>query len=246
MTETEVFRKAPIVEALFDIRALLPESVTLDTLATFQERLAGKYPSKQVRSTWTAQLQVKAEGPVAKGSGGPIGYMFKSADGKQIVQARKDGYSFSRLSPYTHWAAFSEEALTLWGKFVALAKPDKVQRVALRYINRMELPLPVELKDYVLTAPEIAPQLPQQLLSFFLRLVVPDETSQALAIITETTEDHETSPNQLPLILDIDVYREGTFATEVSKLRPVFEQLRDLKNRVFFGSLTERAKELFR
>jgi uncharacterized protein (TIGR04255 family) len=248
MTEPQRLPKAPIVEAVLDISAALPEMVDLSSLATFQDRLGRQYPTKQVRHAWSGRIELKGHGPPeTKSSGGPIGYLFTSGDGKQVVQARRDGFSFSRLRPYEDWSAFGTEARRLWTAYRAQFKPSKVTRFALRFINRIELPMPfADFKEYLLTVPEIAPGLPQSLQAYFFRLEIPDPDSQAVAIITQTIEPAEGPKGALPVIFDIDVVRQGQFPTDPEKLWPMFEQLREFKDRIFFRSLTDKALELFK
>ena len=195
-------------------------------------------------------MEIKPDAPpqvaLAPGSG-LAGYLFRSADTKQAVQALRDGFSFSRFRPYEEWDTFSKEARTLWERYAALAKPDKVTRIGLRYINRLELPLPFDdFKEYLLTGPEIAPELPQGLASFFFRVVIPIDEAKAFGVITETTVESEATKTVVPLILDIDVFRTGAFPVAADKLWPSFDQLREAKNRLFFKSLTDKAKDLFR
>ena len=248
MTEPEHFPNAPIVEALLDIAVVLPETVDQEKLASFQERLGKRYPNKQVRHSWSAEVQLRPGAlPETRGTATGVGYLFTSQDGKQVVQVRKDGFSFSRLKPYEKWDLFSQEARGLWSQYVSTLKPTKVIRAALRFINRIELPLPfADFKEYLLTTPEIAPGLPQSLSSFFFRVVIPDERAKALAIITETIEEAEVTKGKLPVIFDIDVFRTGSFPTDAEKLWPMFAELRELKDRIFFESLTDKAKDLFR
>ena len=68
-------------------------------------------------------------------AGGPDGYLFTSVDGRQVVQARLDGFTFSRLKPYDKWESLRDEARELWQHYVQIASPETVTRVALRYIN---------------------------------------------------------------------------------------------------------------
>ena len=49
----------------------------------------------------------------------------------------------------------------------------------------------------------------------------------------------------VPVILDIDVYREGGFPVSTDQLWPMFEPLRKLKNQFFFQSLTQKTLDLF-
>jgi uncharacterized protein (TIGR04255 family) len=101
-----------------------------------------------------------------------------------------------------------------------------------------------DFREYILTTPEIAPKVPQGLAGFFMRLVIPDEKSRSIAIVTQTMED--TQEQVLPLIFDIDVFREGAFAANGAEMWEVLEQLREYKNEIFFNSITEKTKELFK
>jgi uncharacterized protein (TIGR04255 family) len=249
MVEAIHFPNAPITEALLDIRVKLPPETSLTRLATFQDAVKQRYPSRQERLAWEGHIEIKSS-PVARVSqsaaGGPIGYLFTSVDGKHVVQARMDGFTFSRLKPYDKWEGLRDEAKDLWRHYIKIASPESVIRVALRYINRIEIPLPIrDFKDYILTTPEIAPDLPQGLDSFFMRLVIPDGKTQAVAIVTETVEAIDESSNRLPLIFDIDVFRLAAFNIQDKTLWETFEQLHDLKNDIFFKSITPKAKELF-
>ena len=249
MVETTRFPNAPITEALLDIRVKLPAQTDLAKLATFHDAIKQKYPSKHERMAWRGHIEIQAS-PVAQVSqsaaGGPDGYSFTSIDGRQVVQARLDGFTFSRLKPYDKWEALRDEARELWQHYVRITSPEAVTRVALRYINRIEIPLPIrDFKDYILTTPEIAPDLPQGLGSFFMRLVIPDPKAQAVAIVTETVEPIDESSNRLPLIFDIDVFRMAAFNVQDKSLWETLEQLHDLKNDIFFKSITPKAKELF-
>ena len=249
MVETTRFPNAPITEALLDIRVKLPTQTDLAKLATFHDAIKQKYPSKHERMAWRGHIEIQAS-PVAQVSqsaaGGPDGYSFTSIDGRQVVQARLDGFTFSQLKPYDKWITLRDEAQELWQHYVRIASPETVTRVALRYINRIEIPLPMrDFKDYILTTPEIAPDLPQGLGSFFMRLVIPDPKAQAVAIVTETMEPIDESRNRLPLIFDIDVFRMAAFNIQDNAMWEAFEYLHDLKNDIFFKSITVKAKELF-
>lgn len=249
MVEVIHFPNAPITEALLDVRVKLPPETCLAKLAAFQDEIKQRYPSRQERLAWEGHIEIKSN-PMTRVSqsaaGGPDGYMFTSVDGRQVVQARMDGFTFSRLKPYNKWEALRDEAKELWQHYIQIAAPDSVTRVALRYINRIEIPLPIrDFKEYILTTPEIAPDLPQGLGSFFMRLVIPDAKTQAVAIVTETVEPIDESSNRLPLIFDIDAFRLAAFTVQDKTLWETFEQLHDLKNDIFFKSITPKAKELF-
>jgi uncharacterized protein (TIGR04255 family) len=243
----EHFENAPITEALLDIRAHLPAGVGLPELASLHDKIKNNYPMRRERQRWQGGIHfTKGILPrVDEGSVAPDGYLFTSADGKRIVQARLDGFTFNWLAKYETWTAFRDEAKAHWDRYRERARPKTVTRIALRYLNRIPLPLPMkDFKDYLLTVPEIAPELPQELTELFMRVVLPFPAEGCRVIVTQTIEPQDN--DRLPWILDIDAFVEKAFEIEGQEVWDVFERLRDAKNKVFFRSLTERTKEFFR
>jgi uncharacterized protein (TIGR04255 family) len=247
LSERIIFKNAPITEAILDIRATLPRDTKLESLLNVYDAVKESYPNKRERLAFQGQFQFRPNilPELREVTGGPDGYLFSSADGKRTIQARLDGFTFNQLKPYDRWETFREQGRKLWEIYLSLSKPGEVTRVALRYINRIEIPLPMnDFKDYIITTPEIAPGIPQGLASFLMRLVIPVDKLQAVAIITEYMEPASPS-NVLPLILDIDVFRQGSFDVHSAAIWDIFENLHDLKNDIFFRSITEKAKQLF-
>lgn len=240
------FPNPPIVEAILDIYVKLPHEVAIDNLEVFHESVKEDFPEKQKRLVHALNFNISPEGvESSSSSGGTDGYLFRSVTQNKIVQARKDGFSFNKLKPYQNWKTFRTEARKLWNLYFKIAKPLEITRVALRYINRIEIPLPInDFKDYILTNPELAPKLPQELESFFMQLVISKPDISAKAIIIQTVE----SPinNNLPLIFDINVFHEAKFIGNKSEIWEEFEKLHVFKNDIFFDSLTKKAKELFK
>lgn len=247
-TQWEHFPNAPITEALIDIRVVLPLTTTFGTLAGFREALAERFPKCRQRWKLQGQFTFRADRPPAMDSGSqePDGYLLASPDGTQVVQARLDGFTFSQLKPYDTWDALKQAAQDLWRTYVDIAKPGQVERIAVRYINRIELPAPVtELSDWILTAPAVSPNLPQTLAGFFVRLNIPFDNPPCFVNLTQTVELGESGAT-VPLIFDIDAFTPARLDPKDEALWRRFEDLRTVKNKVFFDSLTPRTKELFR
>jgi uncharacterized protein (TIGR04255 family) len=243
----EVFRNAPITEALIDIRTQLPEGVSLTYLETLHSQIQAGYPQKQKRMMLEGAVKFEeGQEPLTTARHQVVGYLFTSVDGAQVVQFRLDGFTFSRLRPYTRWEEIYPEARRLWEIYRTNTKPLLVNRLATRYINSIEIPSKrFDYDDYFSAAPRIPPGLPQLLSHFFTRLVIPFPDEGATAIVIQTPHE-KPDPTNSAVILDIDVFAEVSLASEDAKIDEVLATLRKVKNEIFFSSITERAKELFR
>jgi len=252
MTENyTTFPNPPITEALIDIRTDLPKEVTLDNLILFYDEVKERFPLKEEKVQWKTGFKVSPGlGPqISEHVGGIDGYLFRSSDKSKIVQSRLDGFTFNKLKPYEDWGTFCNEAKELWIKFLKIAKPKNTTRLALRYINQIDIPLPFkEFNEYILTIPEIAPGLPNALSEFLMKLVISNDEIKSKAIILETMKNVETKNGQkiLPLIFDIDVFRQISLDPNSEEIWNIMSTLRNFKNDIFFNSLTDKAKELFK
>lgn len=248
MAEYIHLRNAPITEALIDIRVRVKADFDVHEFESLHETIAGQYPDKKKRQKWEGRFEFgKGKTEVSPGSESIDAYIFTSSGGKQIFQARIDGFTFNRLRPYETWETFRDEAFRLWKLYRGVLSSD-ITRVALRYVNKFDIPLvPEPLKDFneYLTAAPIVPEgLPQGVSSFLTRVVINEPTIDASAIITQAFEQI-VDPRFLPIILDIDVFRQRDLISEEEAWQTL-ETLCDFKNKIFFESITEKAKELFK
>ena len=245
---TEVFPKAPITEALIDIKVQLPGTVSLTDLENLHTSIKDEYPDKKTRNRWEGALELRAgKEPLSTGQFQIDGYFFSTSDGKQVVQYRLDGFTFSRLHPYSRWEDVYREAARLWDIYKTGTKPLLATRLAARYINSIEIPSKsFDYDDYFTAAPKIPRGLPQILQHFFTRLVIPFPEQGVVAIIIQTPSDKQ-DPVNTAILLDIDVFAEVmNLSAEDARIHEIFGNLRKIKNDIFFNSITEKTKELFR
>src|SRR5439155_25920460 len=81
---------------------------------------------------------------------------------------QRDGFVFRRLRPYEQWQQFVNEALRLWKVFQDIGKPAEIQRLGVRFINRISLPSKqVRIEDYLDPAPLGARDLELPFQGFF-------------------------------------------------------------------------------
>jgi uncharacterized protein (TIGR04255 family) len=248
MAEYSPLKNAPITEALIDIRIKVKEGFDIERLQILYNTASSQYPDKKARHRWAGQFEFKkGERPISSGAETIDGYIFTSADGKQVFQARIDGFTFNRLKPYDTWEVFREEAKRLWHIYSNLVAPEIV-RVAVRYINKFNIPLfpkpPRDFNEYLVAAPIVPEGLPQGVSSFLSRVVIHEPAIDADAIITQAFEQI-VDPKFLPIIMDIDVFQQKELIGE-DEAWQTLEKMRHFKNDIFFKSITEKAKEIFK
>ena len=242
--------KAPITEAVVDMRAALPNGFDVTALGKLPPEISERFTQSEALKTFSGSFEYDGKLQRVKSEAvdrGIIGHVFKTADATKVLQFRKDGFTFSKLKPYEDWAKLRDEAVDLWRVYVKLAKPESVSRVGLRYINHLNMPFSgdkFDFDDYLTAPPRIPEGLPQGIVSFFYRVVMPEPSIGATAVIHQALESI-VNPKIVPVILDIDVFMQRDIEPDSDKIWEAFEQLHMLKNNVFFSYITEKTAELF-
>jgi uncharacterized protein (TIGR04255 family) len=246
--ESRHYPRAPITEALVDLRVDYGRDVPLQELKRFGAAIRAEYPSEGTRNMVRSQITLDSiQQPHTQSSQTTLGYIFHSVDRRQAVQARTDGFTFSRFAPYQNWNQLTLQARQLWGLFVDSLEPKTVTRLAVRYINQINLPLrngSLKFEDYLRTFPSIGVEDDVSLEQFFVRLVMPQVDLQAKLILTEALLPAKAE--QVGVLLDIDLFRENmTLNSRSAEIWDILETFRDRKNTFFEASLTDDARRLF-
>ncbi len=231
--------KAPIVEAVLDIRVV--PSVKWDE-TSLQAELKQRLPDfPKVETLRGSRVQIAP--PVKPGSPavedfGCVGLKLHSNDNFHIVQFNKGGFVFSRLKPYADWGQFSQEALRLWAIYCELLKPSNVGRIGLRFINRIAIKqAPIELSDYYKYPPVPLKELNWPLAGYLHHDVMQvPETAYSVNVIKTV----QNVSGEIGLLLDIDVFMQSHFVYNELRIIECMEEMRWVKNKIFFCSLTEK------
>lgn len=250
MARIRRLRKAPIVEAVIDFRVAADDRMTAEAIDHAIEGRAFGYSRKGpiLRGMFAVQFAADPElimqPPVATTSA--IGARLHSTDEQFVAQFSTEGFSLSRLEPYEGWDGLIEEAKRVWPIYRDAVKPTAVTRVATRYINNLRLPLRTgdSFGRFLTQQPSFPPELPQMMSGFLQRFVMHEPRTDAKVIIVHALD--ETVPgDSVPVIVDIDASRGLRASPTSDELWLSLEELRTLKNKFFFASLTEEAVGLY-
>ncbi len=209
-------------------------------------RIKDAYPQVLERRRWTQEIVVKdgaVQAPVTQDLG-LNGYQFASADNKRVAQFRLDGFTFSRLKPYEDWEKFQGEARRLWETYASL-KP-RVRRVAVRYINIIDIPLPItEFRDFLPSIPPAPQEMNLGLAAFLNRVGVIDQNGEFQATISQALQP-PSNPTVATVLLDIDVFKEQEFDLDYINVWKILDRYHAVKNELFFHAITEKTVELLK
>lgn len=240
--------RAPIIEAIIGVTARA-ESAWEESVISgqFKQRLP-EYPIVQSHREFQHEFKLAADAQPEQAvqDMGWRGLRCESANKLHIAQFNRDGFSFSRLKPYQNWEQFYQEGLRLWKLYNVIAQSSEIQRIGLRFINRIEFSQDeVKLEDYLENPPK-PPRGMEVPFAGFLHhntLSIPGHPYGINVI--QTIQPSQGADVSWGVILDIDV-----FTTEPIDNQKLIEQhlikMRWLKNKVFFGSITSKTLELLK
>lgn len=243
-----IYKNAPIKEAVFDIRIKEKHLPNIEVLRRIPTELTERYPITKIRNRLHGQFTVGKDAQSFTKSL-PEGYIFSNRENNKLFQFRINGYAYNILKPYSNWEDFSNEAFKIWQLYKSLIGDFEIELLALRFINRIEIPLPItSFDDYLTYVPPIPNSLPKILSRFFMQVEIPLEKFGTNVILTETieqVEDFNKDSKRLPFLLDINCLKQIHGSLTESQLIEAFSELRNIKNDIFENCITDNARKLF-
>ena len=247
---SEAYSKAPIMEATINL-GVSSEGMTLESIVAFKEQLQSTFPEQD--ELFRASAEIRLTPPYANTvTGEHIGY--RLADKNRVLQITTQGFTFSYLFPYEEWKdmrygtwqAFRDDAKHFWQGYKVACHVSIVNRVGVRYINRLDVPATQKLNAYLLLHPSV-PQYPcRDLAGFFMQLQIPQPDIQSMLIINEVQVEPPNA-DTISLIIDLDLFRSAMWSVQDdTSLWAFLETLRIRKDEIFEASITQKTREIIK
>jgi uncharacterized protein (TIGR04255 family) len=238
------YRNPPIVEALCEFRFEPGAPWDMAIPGLVYERIRDNFPKR--RQVQSFEVSVAA-GP--EGIGQQVltadRMQFLREDEKALIQVGPNLLAVNHLKPYPTWQAFLPLIRQGFESYLTSANPKGIQRIGLRYINRIELPGErVELADYFAFRPFVGERLPQDYGPFIVGIQIPFEDSRDVLRLQLASAAPET-PDAIAVMLDLDYFliRPGGVSQD-----EVFEWI-DIAHShvedVFEACITDRLRQMF-
>lgn len=241
------YPRAPITEAVIEIR--FQEPVPKDLIEKVRVRVLDQGHYLLIDPWNMRTVQIDMASVVASVAREATGYRASSLDGADIFLMTTASFSVSRLAPYTEWESFYESAIRDWEIWKRAVGYQRIQRVGVRYINRIDIPSKpgerIQLEDYFTCYPE-APEgtgFPA-LANYAMQLQLHGGPDGCNLIINGASVP---SPllNHASFVLDLDISKEGDVPQKDEELWGLIGRIRGYKNTAFESCITDPARALF-
>ena len=231
---------------LIDIEYKLSDNFDLNLFKKFAEENQSVFKSVKLIREYNAAITTGEEVSTLSQKEEVVGYRLISNDEKKILDLQKKNFTFSILKPYTDWENLVNQTKTYWTQINKIIEVEHVHRVAVRYVNNLDIKSPiVDFSDHLTSPPIIHPDLPQAASSFLSRIVLPNPEKDITAIITQSLNSGDHSKS-VPVILGIDVFQINDTGYNESDIWETPAILREYKNDIFFNSITEKQLEVYK
>ena len=248
MKQTYQYSVAPIIEAAISFQVAHATAPDAEAYEQFAVAEAGRYPIKHpvFHRNFIINLGPEQAKDVPTTTS-QAGYRLLNESQKQVALVNELGLVFSRLNPYEGWHVFMPEAKRLWRVYREIAKPVRVVRVGLRFINRIDIPAPVEnLQEYLPLTPSTDTAIGLKLQGLFSQVRVYQPEFEGSVAITHALVEPPPVPGKRSFILDTDTFKDNDVPDSDEALWDLIEVFHSRKNDIFEASITDKVRELIR
>jgi uncharacterized protein (TIGR04255 family) len=243
--ENQSYRRPPITEAVIGIRIVA--SVVDKVQQRVVRRLKGDYPHSQPLREVSIKLGGTDDNIELEHKS--QGYRLTTDDQTDVVLVVPDGVTIARLAPYPGWEGLRDRAQAVWKTWRDLTPHHPIDRIGIRYINRIDIPVnrrpAIRLEDYIKLHPQIPPIGSGPMLGYMMQVTLPTHDPKWRATITSAQVMPPPVPEHMSLLLDVDVFRTEDFPVNDGELWSVIDQARGIKNAIFEGCINDEARRLF-
>ncbi len=245
--QTSKYLKSPIVEVVCEFRFNPNKEWDFTYPGLLYERLKIDFPRKQaMKQIGISTLPDTKEPTIQQEITERI--QFFREDNSALVQIAPSFLSVNHLSPYPTWKKFLPMVLENFKRYKEVTNPQLINRIGLRYINEIEIPIEGSLKmeDFFEFYPHLGKGLPQEHGPFMTGVHFFYE-SQRDTLRLQIALTNAKKPKTAAFILDLDYFlAEPTkVSMDIDKVTAWLVTAHDRVEQIFEASITDKARKLF-
>ncbi len=230
------YKTPPIIEAVCEFRFEPTSAWDMTIPGLVYEALRQSFPVRQTRKGFNLELISGAQSLTHTTEQVNMA-QFLSVDKTRLVQVAHDLISVNHLAPYESWNAFLPDIKSGFQSYCNVAEPGSIQRIGLRYINRV---LDAGWEQFAFrplfeTRPALNPR------SFIVGIEIPfeNERDRLRMQLSSALGDAQA------VILDLDYYLATPGTIEIGQALSWVEQAHSHLESAFEDCLTDDLRQRF-
>ncbi len=198
------------------------------------------YPHMEPNETGEVGFGVTPDGtfvPQMRRTG--IRTLYRHRARPQLFQLSDSTFTVNELAPYEGWEVFQRDIQRGWDLLAQTVAPKGLDRIGLRYINRIPRGGPDEPVSEWIASSEYVPERVRSATSrFHSRLQLPVSENVRLIVTVAELEEED----RVWIMLDIDTVLFAQVPPEWAKIAARASELHDLVWEVFQGCMTDKLR----
>jgi uncharacterized protein (TIGR04255 family) len=238
------YKNPPLVEAVCEFRLIQETHWDLTVPGLFYEGVKAEFPHREQRSFQELQIIHEPQGFRQELQVSERVFLF-SPDRRLLIQIGPRLLVVNALKPYPTWQGFKPRIEMAWKKLQGIVEVQGLERIALQYINRIELPEKegvVQLSDYFSFYPTIGPRLPREMALFIAGAEFSFKGGWDRCRVQLTPD---TAGEKNALLLDVNYFLARPNSVKVSEALQWIEEAHTQVEEIFEGCITDKLRELF-
>jgi uncharacterized protein (TIGR04255 family) len=234
----------PVILAVMEIKFQMPPEFDVNTIKRNDAAVRKELPDRQDNIAGNINLPKPSLGiSTAQVSSQHVGYSYASQDKSYKLGATKDQINFIIEGKYPGWEVFKSTGLRLINSFSHYISDVVINRFSIRFINKLNIKEITTVNEYFNTAISAKEgTIVHPIDSYFFRYTMRIPDSPIHVNVNQSLE--EKGINGFDFVFDIDVLCQNTAKYRNLDLTKGMEDIRDIKNQVFFSNLTEKTLKL--
>ena len=240
------YRKPPVVEVVAEFSFAPGEAAASQYLTQLRGRLLPNFPHEKATSSFVVIEDKK--GPRVETI---TRVQFWNEDQSAVVQIGENFLAFNQLQPYTGWENFLPRALDMLRTYESAVPSKGLNRVVLRYVDRIEMPFDhADIGQYLRFGPALDIASPPSISAFYVGIELPGDVPGD-TLRAELTDAAGTSAETAGVLLTMTcTYDCSEWAVSQSGTAPIeaavwLQRAHDRIVELFESILTEDARLLF-
>lgn len=235
------YKNAPIIEAVAEFR--FEQEIASDAVNAIAKKVKVNFPNEQDVTFRELSVEVDTAKVETKDDARK---KLSNDDETNTVIISPSSFSISRLAPYTTFDDLHDICSNVWDIERKVCGYRKLERIGLRYINRIDLPYingEVKFEDYFYLRINI-PEKYDSIGKYSLQFDVPLPDINCLGRI-KSSIGGDVLIGHAAFFVDIDVMRTKLVPQRKNEIFALLRKMRLAKNDLFESFITDNARRIF-